>query len=152
MEGNLQHQVMALEGASDSELRALLGMYALTVVQDPAYTLQEARSGAFITDGSAALGEEFKHGEFERIARIFLRKWGGELRKALCGNEKLYREVKAKGVSQLDVVVGLIVGAISQAVPGLAALTGLLTVLGLLVARSGLHAFCQTLAEIQAEK
>jgi hypothetical protein len=132
-------------------LLAVLGMYALPLVLEPARTLGEARQGVFTPAGSEALGEEFQHSAFERVAKAFLKKWALELGRAICGNDKLYDDVKQKSLSQVDVVVGVIAAAISQNVPGLAAFTGLLTVLSMFIARTGLKAFCDMLADLQKE-
>jgi len=135
--------------ASDKELMSLLGMYALPLVQEPDQALLAGRKGAFSQDGSTALGQEFQHQSFGELGKLFLKKWSAELANAVCGNEKLYQEVKEKGLTQLGVVVGIIGTAIAHAVPALAPYTALLAVLGAFIARTGFQAFCKMLHEFQ---
>jgi hypothetical protein len=140
-----------LGSASDQEIMSLLGMYALPLVEDPAQALLAGRKGVFWQDGSTALGEEFQHRSFGELGKEFLKKWAVEIGNAVCGNDKLYQEVREKGLTQLGVVVGIIGTAIAQAVPALAPYTALLAVLGAFIARTGFQAFCKMLRELQSQ-
>jgi hypothetical protein len=140
-----------LENATDAELLAVLGVQALPLVQRPSVTLSEGRSGAFAVDGSDALGIEFQHGYFEKIARAFLRGWAVELGRAVCGKGKTYASLKRRAVSQTDVIVGVIAASITQHVPEIAPYTGLVAVLGTLIARTGVEGFCTMLKELQSQ-
>jgi hypothetical protein len=138
--------------ASDAELLSLLGMYSLPVVQSPEQTLQEGRHGEFWEAGASVLGEgEFEHKSFKQLGNLFLKKWAEQFRIAICQNESLYKEIKAQSLTQIGIVVGLITSAISLAIPALAPFSGLLTVLGVFIARSGREAFCKMLDELDAE-
>jgi hypothetical protein len=143
-----------LSNASDAELLSLLGMHSLSLVQDPQITLEQGRRGEYWVSGPAILGDEgsFEHKSFERIGKLFLKKWSEQLQIAICNNDLLYRELQNKSLAQLGVVVGLITAGIASAVPALAPYTGLLTVLGVFVARSGREAFCSMLRELNSEK
>lgn len=147
---NPQIDFGAFASASDKELMSVIGMYALPLVQEPSETLRVGRQGGFWQDGSTALGEEFQHSRFEQVGREFLRRWAFELGNAVCGNDELYTQVKARGLTQLGVTAGLISGAIAHAVPALAPYTGLLAVLGAFIAQTGLRTFCQMLKEMQS--
>jgi hypothetical protein len=142
-----------LAKASDAELLSILGMHSLSLVQDPEETLEEGRRGMYWRSGPAILGDEgtYEHKSFERIGKLFLKKWYEQLEIAICKNDSLYKELQGKSLAQLGVVVGLITAGISTAVPALAPYSGLLTVLGVFVARSGREAFCSMLSELRSE-
>ena len=145
------NDLTSLETATDAELFAVLGVQALPFIQSPSVTLAEGRKGAFEVDGSDALGIEFQHGYFENIARAFLRSWAVELGRAFCGNGKTYSSLKLRAVSQADVIAGVIAASITQQIPQIAPYTGLVAVLGTLIARTGVEGFCTLLKEIQRQ-
>jgi hypothetical protein len=140
----------SLDTATDAELFAVLGVQALPLVQQPSVTLAEGRNGAFVAEGSDALGVEFQHGYFENIARTFLRNWATQLGRVVCGQGKAYGTLRRRAASQGDVVVGVIAASITQHIPEIAPYTGLVAVLGTLITRTGVDGFCEMLKEIQS--
>jgi hypothetical protein len=147
----MSNELTSLETATDAELFAVLGVQALPLVQPPNVTLSEGRNGAFVADGSDALGKEFQHGYFEDVARTFLRKWSVQLGRAVCGRGKDYGSLRRRAVSQGDVVVGMIAANITQHIPDIAPYTGLVAVLVTLIARTGADGFCEMLKELQSQ-
>lgn len=142
----------SLVEASDDEILSLIGMYSLPILQTPEQTLQKGREGEFWQAGASVLGEgEFQHKSFKQLGNLFLRKWAEQFRIAICENDSLYKEIKAQSLTQIDIIVGLITGAIALSVPALAPFTGLLTVIGVFIARSGTEAFCEMLDELDSE-
>lgn len=140
---------VTLAAATDAEIWAVLGVQALPLVQKPGATLSEGRSGAFVVDGSDALGKEFQHSYFEKVARLFLKTWSAELKRALCKSSKTYGSVRHRVTAQTDIIAGLVAAGLSQHVPALAPYTGLIAVLSTLVARTGIEGFCVMLSELQ---
>ena len=150
----MSQSIHQLETASDDELMAVLGATALPVLRRPEEILQDGRRGDFWAEGPAIQGDEpaFIHEGFERLGGIFLRNWAVELRKAVCQNDDLAEKLHTEGLRQLDVAVGIITGSLAAAIPALAPFLGLLTVLGVIIARSGIRAFCQMLEELDSTK
>lgn len=140
-----------LSKASDRELLSVLGMHALPLLQDPVQTLEEGRKGEYWTTGPAVLGDEetFEHRSFERIGKLFLRKWSEQLAIAICDNDSLYRDLQTKSLAQFGVVVGLITAALTTSIPLLAPYSGLITIMAVFIARSGREAFCKMLSELK---
>ena len=81
--------------------------------------------------------------QHDRILGSHPKDWASELGNAVCKNEKLYEEEKRHGLEQTHLFVAAVVGAVVSAVPALAAMAGLLTVLGVLVAKTGIETFCK---------
>jgi hypothetical protein len=146
----MEDRFEAFSGASEEEIYALLGMYALPLLQTPEDTLIEARRGVYYGTAPAILGEEFRLPSFAEAGRMFLRKWGVQLAKAVCGNDKLYRDIKQHGFTRLGVSVGIIAANLAQSVQPLAAYRGLLEILGVLIAQTGINAFCALLQDLQS--
>jgi hypothetical protein len=145
-----QHMLGQLVFASDDELMAVLGATALPLLNSPNEILQAGRNGEFWADGAAVQGEElvFIHEGFERAGRTFLKKWAAQLRLAVCHNGNLGQELRTEGAHQLDVGVALVTSSLAVAIPALAPFSGLLTVLAVMIARSGARAFCEMLDEL----
>ena len=97
------------------------------------------------------LGDEetFEHRSFERIGKLFLRKWSEQLAIAICDNDSLYRDLQTKSLAQFGVVVGLITAALTTSIPLLAPYSGLITIMAVFIARSGREAFCKMLSELK---
>jgi len=140
-------EVRALLGASDAELWSVLGAQALPVVVSPGSLLDDGRRGVFWQSGPAILGGEptFRHDQFQLVAKAFLSKWAAELHHAVCAGDDLDREIKKRGFKEVDVAVASIVGYLATSIPALAPFTGLLVVLGVMICRTGVKAFCATL-------
>jgi hypothetical protein len=138
-----------LLGATPDELYSLLGASALAV-EEPASVLRLGREGSLWQGRPAVLGPNapFEHPGFQKAGKSFLKHWRKELQGALCGNEKLYTEEKKRGMHDIDLLVASIVGAITVSIPALAPFVPLLTVLAVLVVKTGLRSFCDTLAEL----
>ena len=144
------YSIKPLMNASDDELMSLLGVYALPLIQGPGELLSSGRAGKFWTSGPDIQGSEkiFIHGAFERAAKVFLIKWMKQLRRALCHGDLVSSGLHSKGLSPELFVAG-VAGSLAAAVPELASFTGLLTVIGVLVVRSGGKAFCEMLDELE---
>lgn len=141
-----------LMSASDDELESLLGVYATPLLSDPSSTLRTGRSAEFWRV-SAVMGDEgsrgsFVHAGFKERAQEFFSRWGRELRRGLCGDSNLHNYVAERGLKEIDLAVAAVVGAIAASIPALAPFSGLLTIVGVMVVKSGLDAFCQMLEEL----
>jgi hypothetical protein len=137
----------ALFKASDSELMALLGLQALPLLKKPDELLAMGRSGE-LYGNPEQLGEgEFEHSALAQVGKAFLRKWAVELQKAICTKGELYKKLRQKGSAQTDILVAVAVGGLASAIPALAPFSGLLTVLGVLLAKTGVDAFCEMLSD-----
>jgi len=133
--------------ASDSELMALLGLQALPLVKQPEEVLAMGRSGE-LYGNPEQLGEgEFEHGGLAQVGKIFLRTWAVELQRAICTKGALYKKLREKGSHQTDVLVAVAIGGLSSAIPALAPFSGLITVLSVLLVKTGVDAFCQMLSD-----
>lgn len=139
-----------LLSASQGELYSLLGANSLAI-ESPSSLLTLGREGALWQSPPPVLGTEtpFEHVGFQNAANAFLRRWRVELQKAVCGNEALYAEEKKRGVHDVDLLIAAIVGSISASVPPLAPFVPLLTVLAVIIVKTGLRSFCETLGEIK---
>jgi len=73
-----------------------------------------------------------------------------QLETAICKNTKLYAQVKAYTIEQSHLVVAGVVAAVLAVAPQLALFGGLLTVVGVLVAKAGIEAFCRLMRERRA--
>jgi hypothetical protein len=148
--------IKGLVSASDAELYSLLGVYSVGILCGPDTILENGREGLFWQSKPTLLGEEkhdsFRHQTFQSFGMEFLRTWTNELQKAICQNGQLRQQFKGKTHREIDLMVAAVVGSIAAHLPQLASLTGLLIVLGVLVARSGLDAFCKTLEELSKPK
>jgi hypothetical protein len=138
-----------LISATPGELYSLLGASALAV-ESPASILRLGREGSLWQGRPAVLGTDapFEHSGFQKAAQSFLGQWHKELQAALCGNQKLYEEEKKRGMQDIDLLIASIVGAITVSVPPLAPFVPLITILAVLVVKTGLRAFCDTLVEL----
>ena len=143
-----KNQLNELLSADDDELYSLLGAAALAVDASPLELLEAGRRGQFYQSPPAMLGAEghFRNEAFEDAAKAFLRRWGVELRKALCGNEKLLAEEKKRGIHEVDVMIATVIASITATIPVLAGFGVLLNVLAVIVVRSGISAFCGSIA------
>ena len=148
------HSIDDLVGASDAELYSLLGVYSVGLLCGPDTMLDHGRQGLFWQSKPTLLGDEtdkhdvFRHEAFQGFGKEFLRAWTKELQKAICQNGQLRQQLKGKTIQQFDLIVAAVVGSIAAHIPQLASLSGLLIILGVIVAKSGLDAFCRTLAEL----
>jgi hypothetical protein len=138
-------EIDRLLSLTDDALLTALGMHALPLVETPTVTLDGLKSEEFTVD--AALGVSNVSKRAMKIARRFFALWGAELETAICKNTKLYEEVRARGLEESHLVVAAVVAAIIVVTPQLALLGGLLTVLGVMVAKAGIEAFCKLLKE-----
>ena len=140
--------------ASQDELYCLLGLYSIGTNYDPVAILQRGRAGLFQSSKAntmAEMGQEsrlFRNRCLESFGRNFLRIWAKELQKAICHNGELRRTFKTSDKHKLDLMVAAIVGQIAAHIPGLASASGLLIVLGVFIARTGLDSFCKVLDEM----
>ena len=139
----------SLLSATPDELYSLLGASALAV-ESPASMLQFGREGTLWQARPAVLGTSapFEHAGFQGAAKKFLKQWRKELQSALCGNEKLYKEEQKRGMHDVDLFIASIIGAITVSIPVLAPFVPLVTILAVLVVKTGLRSFCETLLEI----
>lgn len=141
--------VKSLLSATPGELYSLLGASALAM-ESPQSVLKLGREGILWQGRPAVLGTDapFEHAGFQGAGKSFLKKWRKELQSALCGNEKLYEEEQKRGIHDVDLLIASIVGAITVSIPPLAPFVPIVTVLSVLVVKTGLRAFCQTLVEL----
>jgi hypothetical protein len=139
----------SLLSATPGELYSLLGASALAV-ENPTSVLKLGREGSLWQGRPAVLGTTapFEHAGFQVAAKSFLKRWHRELQSALCGNQKLYAEEQKRGIHDIDLLIASIVGAITASVPALAPFVPLVTVLAVLVVKTGLRSFCDTLGEL----
>lgn len=142
-------ELQPLLSATPAELYSLLGASALAV-EEPASVLKLGREGALWQSRPAVLGPSapFEHAGFQNAGKSFLKHWRRELQSALCGNEKLYAEEKKRGIHDVDLLIASIIGAITVSVPALAPFVPLVTILAVLVVKTGLRSFCDTLSEL----
>lgn len=139
-------EIESLLAADSEELESLLGLYALSAYSPPLSVLTEARAGALQESLAPTLGKpRFSNAYLKSNARWFFKMWAKELRQAICTNKALYKQEREATVDEVHVLVATIVGAIVAAAPALAPLTGLLAVLGVIIAKSGTEAFCKSL-------
>ncbi len=138
-----------LLSATPGELYSLLGASALAV-ESPESILKLGREGSLWQGRPAVLGTNvpFEHAGFQNAAKSFLKQWRKELQGALCGNQKLYAEEKKRGMHDVDLLIASIIGAITASVPALAAFVPLVTILAVLVVKTGLRSFCDTLGQL----
>lgn len=136
-----------LRQASDSELMALLGMQALPLMKSPSELLEMGRNGDLYGDPEQ-LGEgEFEHGALAALGKTFLSMWARQLQAAICTKSELYKKLRQTGSAQTDLLVAVAVGGLASAIPPLAPFSGLLTVVGVLLAKTGVDAFCEMLSD-----
>lgn len=151
-----RRDISTLVKADDHEMLALLGCEALPIVTTPAELLAAGRGGLLWQAGPMMLGREesptasrFWHEQMKDVGRRFLQEWSQQLHIAICGNRRLYAKLQGRGIKEIDVMVGAAAGAIVGRIPELAPFTGLVTVLGVMVAKTGIAAFCESLATPQ---
>jgi len=133
--------------ASDSELMALLGLQALPLLKSPSEVLVMGRSGDLYGNPEQLGGGEFEHGTLVVMGKAFLNQWAAELQKAICSNGELYDKLRKTGSTETNVLVAVCVSGIASAIPTLAAFSGLLTVIGILLIKTGVDAFCKMLSD-----
>lgn len=131
--------------ASDSELMALLGLQALPLLKSPSEVLSMGRSGELYGNPEQLGGGEFEHSALVVVGKVFLKQWASQLRKAICSKGKLYSKLQKKGSTETNLMIAMCVSGIAAAVPALAPFSGLLTVLGVLLVKTGVDAFCEML-------
>lgn len=138
-----------LLSATPGELYSLLGASSLAV-EDPGAILKLGREGALWHGRPAVLGPDapFEHSGFQNAGKSFLKHWRKELQGGLCGNEKLYAEEKKRGMHDIDLLIASVIGAITASIPALAPFVPLVTILAVLVVKTGLRSFCETLGEL----
>lgn len=146
-EKDITQSADALLQASDSELMALLGLQALPVLKTPVEMLQMGRSGDLYGDPEQLGAGEFEHGKLAATGKAFLNRWSDQLQKAICSKGDLYKKLRQKGSAQTDVLVALAVTGLASAIPVLAPFSGLLTVIGVLLVKTGVDAFCEMLKD-----
>jgi hypothetical protein len=142
-----------LTNASDDELMSLLGLYAIPLVQGPGKALLQAREGRFFSGPPALLGsgqgrDTFRHEAFQKLGHEFLKQWAKAIQKAICHNGNLSKQLENKTYREIDIIVASVVGALAAQIPQLASLNGLLIILGVMIARSGITAFCKTIESL----
>jgi hypothetical protein len=143
-------QISVLWPATDEELLSVIGANALPLVTSPGSILQGGRTGEFHYEGSEALGVQFDHPAFKRYAILFLKTWSSQLVDAVCKNSPLADDLKKVTIEKRDIAVGLVVGALTANIPELAAYAGLLTALAIFIVKSGIQAFCETIARAKS--
>lgn len=143
-------EIQELLTADQDELLSILGVAALTVADSPGELLQAGRSGEFYATAPAVLGPEipFDHAGLKKSAQQFLRRWGADIKKAICGNEQLYATEKKEAAKQVDVWVATLVSTLAANVHALAPFTVVLNILAIMVVRSGLSAFCEEITSV----
>lgn len=139
-----ESQVYTLLAADKTELLSVLGAAALAIDNSPAQLLEAGRSGQFYSAGPTVLGPEipFEHSGLTRAATDFLTKWNFEIRKAICGNEKLYAAETKEVGRHADLWVATIVSTLATHIKALAPFVVVLNILAALIVRTGLKAFC----------
>jgi hypothetical protein len=136
-------EILALLTADKDELYSVLGAAALAVDKTPIELLEAGRAGEFYAAGPTHLGPgSFDHHGLRKVAENFLAKWGKEIRKAICGKEKLYAAEKKEAVKQVDIWVATLVATLTASIPTLGPFTVVLNILAVMIVRSGLRAFC----------
>src|SRR5580704_10502356 len=95
--------VSPLLSATQGELYSLLGASALAL-EPPDALLRLGRDGDFWQSQPPVLGNEplFEHSGLQKIGESFIREWGYQLKRALCGNETLYKEEQKRGIHDID--------------------------------------------------
>jgi hypothetical protein len=136
-----EQDIRNLWSASNDELTSLLGLNALPLVATPGDMLRLARSGA-LSGGATVMGSEYKSDELQRVGKTFLQRWRTEIRAAICGNRELLAKEREAALSQMHLVVGSVVVAITTQIPALAQFSALLLVLAVIIVKSGLAAWC----------
>ena len=136
-----EQDIQSLWTASSDELSSLLGLNALPLVASPGDMLRLARSGA-LSGGATVMGAEYKSDELKQVGQTFLQRWRAEIRAAICGNRELLAKERETALSQMHLLVGSVVVAITTHVPALAQFGALLLVLGVMIVKSGLAAWC----------
>jgi hypothetical protein len=142
-----------LLAADTDELYSLLGAAALTVDTSPIQLLEAGRSGQLYATGPTVLGPEspFLHKGLRKSAETFLGKWAVEIRQAICGNAKLYEAERKEAGHQVDLWVATIVSTLTLHIEPLAPFVVVLNIIGIMVARSGLKAFCDEVLPVTSQ-
>ncbi len=127
-------QIEELLSATDSEVYSLLGAAAIAT-ESSLDLLQIGRSGELYQSAPRVLGSDipFEHQGFERIAKTFLRNWATQLRKAICENDILAKEEKARGRREVDLIMATVIASITASIPQLAGFSVLLNILAVMV-------------------
>jgi len=135
-----------LLSSTQGELYSLLGASALAL-EAPDAILRLGRDGSLWQTPPSVLGNEppFEHSGLQRVGEAFLREWGGQLKRALCGNEALYKEEQNRGMHDIDLYLGSLSATICASIPALSPFTPLVTILSVIIVKTGLRAFCATL-------
>ncbi len=149
MDNLVAGNINKLYTATDDELYSVLGLYSISLTTNPSDVLDNGRTGEYWQAGPEVLGDEetFWHKKYAELGRQFLINWKPQIFSAICENHNVYSDLRKKGFREVDATVAVIVGALSTSIPILAPLTGLLVVIGVLVARTGIDAFCETIKE-----
>ena len=134
-------QIQTLLMASDDELNSLLGLNALTLEVPPGDALELARNGE-LAGTATVLGASYKNEKLEQVGRSFLERWKTELRAAICGNRDLLAKERETALNELHLLVNSVVVVLATQIPVLAPFSGLILVLAVMVAKSGLAAWC----------
>ncbi len=144
--------LMELRQARDDELYTLVGMYALPFIEPPSSALRLGRSRSLFGAGTV-LGDEANASQpaYVNLGKRFLARWAEQLRNAVCKNDALYSELQQDAARELKIVVALVVGAIATGIPALAPASGLLTILGVMVAKAGVKGFCAAIEDAEKE-
>jgi hypothetical protein len=141
-------EVEKLLAEDDDTLLSVLGLQAIGISgESAAASLDSLRADEFLLGDTPGLGRIRESKHLKSRGESFLHRWARELKTAVCGNDKLYEEERKNGLENIHLTVAAIIGAIVVSIPSLGALSGLLTVLGVLIAKSGLRAFCASLNE-----
>lgn len=136
--------------ATDLELMTLLGAASLGALPAGAL-LDVGRAGELNPPRPAHMGDGgFGSNWFVERGRQFLKIWAKDLCKALCQNStSKTKRPTAKSRDEFTTLAAGLAATIAHAVPSLAPFTGVVTVLGVLVAKSGMSAFCKMLLEME---
>jgi len=141
-------QLQEFLAADEGELYSMLGTLAIAS-GTPIDLLEAGRAGKLYQAPPTVLGSgqrPFKHSGLEQLGKAFLAKWATQLRKAICENDHLLKEEKARGKREVDVLIATIVASITSNIPELQQFSVLLNVLAVIIVRSGVNAFCQDLS------
>lgn len=142
-----QNDVDRLLSLEDSELFSLIGVYSLPLSASPVETLELGRSDKLYREDTLGPEDQFENKTFRNFGISFFKKWAKQLQEAICSDKEKYKEVQKKWLKESDIAVATVVGIISSKIPLLSPYTGLLTLIGVVVVRTGMDAFCETFFE-----
>lgn len=127
----------------EQSMETLLGQLSIGLVGDAYETIKLGAEGLFDCEKSMNEGvPEFLNESYKRFAQQFKGRFWSEIQEAICGKEGLLEKEKKCGFIKIHVFAATISATIGANVKVLSGMTPLLTLLGVMIARSGLNSFC----------